>query len=101
MSLFSHDLIWWITVIDLPALSALFVMIWRMRKDFEAGERAQSQALSDFKLDVAKTYASMANVRELEARIVAHLLRIEAKLDRTALKAAGFKQKGERTHERD
>jgi hypothetical protein len=98
MPLISHDLAWWITVVDLPAMAGLFWLSWRTRQDSEdAVDDLQHQldhrsdqlreALNAFKLEVAKTYASQNDLRELEARLVAHLLRIESKLDTTALKA--------------
>lgn len=97
MSLLSNDLIWWITVIDVPALSGLFILIWRTRREAEQSVRhlreivdtrssQLREALAAFKLEVAKSYASIADMRELEGRLVAHLLRIEAKLDKTAMK---------------
>lgn len=48
------------------------------------------EALSAFKLEVAKSYASVSDLRDLETRLVSHLLRIEAKLDTTALKTEGL-----------
>lgn len=98
MNLLSHDLAWWVTVFDLPAMAGLLAMIWRTRKDNEAAlDHLQDvldvrtdqlrDALFAFKLEVAKTYASHKDVRALESRIVEHLLRIESKLDTTALKA--------------
>ena len=97
MSFFSKDLLWWITVVDLPVLSALFVLIWKTRKDMEQAvhhmrdllDTRTSQlreALAAYKLEVAKSYASVSDLRDLENRIVSHLLRIESKLDKTALK---------------
>lgn len=94
---FSIDFVWWITVVDLPALAGLFWMNWRMRKDHEITsqhlrdviETRNSQlreALSSFKLEVAKTYAAVSDLKDLEMRLVGHLLRIESKLDVTALK---------------
>ena len=91
---------------DLPAMAGLFMLIWRTRHD---GEKAvghvqnmldlRSDQLRDalyaFKLEVAKTYASQWDLRELETRIVEHLLRIESKLDVTALKAEALKAKSE------
>lgn len=109
MPFFSNELVWWITVIDLPALSGLFVLIWRTRRESEQATRhlrevidtrnnQMREALSAFKLEVAKNYASITDMRELEMRLVDHLLRIEAKLDKTAMKtealAAGKKQTG-------
>ncbi len=104
----SQDLIWWITIFDLPAMAGLFFLIWRTRQD---GENAIEQlhalferrndyfrsALGEFKLEVAQTYASQGDMRELEARLTAHLLRIEAKLDVTALKAEAAKAKSHRS----
>ena len=95
----SNDLLWWITVVDLPALAGLLLMIWRTRIDnnraidevqLNLGRRSEQlrDALSAFKLEVAKNYASRKDMRSLESRIVEHLLRIEAKLDSTALKTA-------------
>lgn len=106
MSLLSQDLVWWVTVIDLPAMAGLFVMIWKTRQDcYRSLDHVQeilnirSDQLRDglfaFKLEVAKTYASQKDVRDLESRIVEHLTRIEAKLDKTALKAEALKAKSE------
>lgn len=98
----SHDLAWWITVIDMPMLGGLFWLIWRTRKENESeidhlrdvveSRNAQlREALAAFKLEVAKSYASVSDMRDLEARLVSHLLRIEAKLDSTALKTEALK----------
>jgi len=102
MPVLSQDFIWWLSAVDLPVLGALFGMIWRTREEGRQAvdaledtlEKRSSQlrdALAAFKLEVAKTYASHTDLRELETRLVAHLLRIEAKLDATALKAASLK----------
>lgn len=98
MTFLSQDLVWWISVVDLPAMAGLLGFIWRTRRDAENAndhlhallEKRSAQyrdALNAFKLEVAKTYASQGDLRELESRLVSHLLRIEAKLDVTALKA--------------
>ncbi|PZO88354.1 MAG: hypothetical protein DI626_01960 [Micavibrio aeruginosavorus] len=95
--IFESGLIWWITAIDLPVMSALFWMILKVRREAEDAadilrdtlEVRTSQlreGLAAFKLEVAKTYSSVTDMKDLEMRIVAHLLRIESKLDRTALK---------------
>jgi hypothetical protein len=104
MSLVPEDMVWWITAIDLPALAGLFWLIWRTRQESEdAVDELQQrldhrsdqmrEALSAFKLEVAKTYASQTDMRELESRLVGHLLRIESKLDATALKTAALGKK--------
>lgn len=98
----SSELTWWITMIDLPALGGLFWLIWRTRHENEAAidhlrdvvecRNAQlREALSAFKLEVAKSYASVSDLRDLETRLVSHLLRIESKLDSTALKTEALK----------
>ncbi len=90
-------LIWWITAVDIPALTTLFWLILRSRKDAQdALEQLQDnldvrstqlrEALSSFKLEVAKSYSSVTDMKDLEGRIVSHLIRIESKLDQTALK---------------
>ncbi len=97
MTEISTDLLWWITVVDLPALSGLFWLIWRVRTEAEDAVDDMHvtldlrcdqlrEALHGFKLEVAKNYASQRDLRALETRLVEHLLRIEAKLDSTALK---------------
>lgn len=92
MSLLSSDLVWWITAFDLPALAGLFWMNWKARRDFDAEARflrerletrhsQMREALASFKLEVAKGYASQGDLKDLELRLTAHLLRIEGKLD--------------------
>ena len=106
MNLLSQDLVWWITVVDLPAMAGLFGFIWRTRQQFEnhsddlqmiLDHRCDQlrEALNAFKLEVAKNYASQKDLRGVETRLVEHLLRIENKLDTTALKAEALKAKSE------
>ena len=57
-----------------------------LRDVVEARNSQMREALAAFKLEVGKSYASIADMRELEGRLVGHLLRIEAKLDTTAMK---------------
>ncbi len=88
----SIDLVWWIGVVEVPVITALFVLIWRIRRELtdaiealrdqaDDADQAQSAALAAFKLEVAKHYASNDTVREVERRLTAHLLRIEQKID--------------------
>ena len=94
---FSEEIIWWISVVDIPAMGALFWLIWRTRREAESAiqimrENAETrtaqmrEGLSAFKLEVARNYAARADMKELEERLVSHLLRIESKLEITALK---------------
>lgn len=89
------DLIWWITVVEIPALSGLWWLVWRNRRDQEEAiahhrhfvDTSMTQAreaLSAYKLEVAKTYASIAYLKDVERRLTNHLLRIESKLDHAA-----------------
>lgn len=93
-----NDLNWWVSVVEIPVISTLFWWIWRIKTDAESNllnlreqlEHRSSQlreALANHKLETAKNYAQNADLKELETKLVAHLLRIEAKLDTTALKA--------------
>lgn len=68
-------ILWWITAIEVPALAGLLALVLRLR-----------DAIAEEKLEAMKAFASIGAVRELEQRLVSHLLRIEAKLDTTALK---------------
>ncbi|MBX2834751.1 MAG: hypothetical protein KTR28_07245 [Micavibrio sp.] len=100
------DPLWWVGVFNLPAMAGLLLLIWRTRGENVAEiDALQSlldrrceqfrEGLGAFKLEVAKTYASQGELKELEMRIVSHLLRIEAKLDKTALKAAEMAHKAD------
>ena len=90
---FPSHMIWWISVVDIPASAALFALFWRSKKETDMQvdhlnrllETRHSQlrdSLSAYKLEVAKTYSTQRELRELEGRLVSHLLRIEAKLDK-------------------
>lgn len=103
-TIMNSGLIWWITAVDLPVLSTLFWMNVRTRREseqaiedlregFELRSSQLREALSSFKLEVAKSYASVTDMKDLEGRIVSHLIRIESKLDRTALKTEALRGK--------
>ena len=105
MSIFSQELVWWITIFDLPAMAGLLGLIWRTRIACDKAvdglqitlDRRAAQlreALHAFKLEAAKNYAAHRDLHALETRLVGHLLRIEAKLDKTALKTAALKAGG-------
>lgn len=86
------NVIWWISVVEIPALAGLFWLNWRSRLDvddaisdarheFETGLTYLRESLAAFKLDVAKSYASISYLKEVERRLTAHLIRIENKLE--------------------
>ena len=94
------DLVWWITAIEIPVVSVLFWLIWRLRQGLDALEpetrlkldRCRAEAESDlaaYKLDVAQSYVSMPYMKDVERRLTHHLLRIEVKLDARRLSASG------------
>lgn len=103
-TLLDNGLLWWITVIDIPAMSGLFWLVMRHRRDHDHALRHTQdlldvrcnqlrEALSGFKLEAARYYASIGDLKDLELRLVAHLLRIESKLDKTALKTEALSAK--------
>lgn len=86
------DVVWWITAVELPALAGLFWLIWRTRRDaadatvdirhdVDMAVGHLRETLAAYKLEVAKTYASIPYLKEVERRLTAHLIRIEDKLD--------------------
>jgi len=77
----SNNLMWWISVIEIPALAGLLILFLRLR-----------DLVTEGKLDALRSFADISDVRELEKRLVSHLLRIEAKLDVTSLKTEGLLQ---------
>lgn len=96
------DLLWWITAFELPCFAGLFWMIWRSKAEFQQSysrlfsgveNRAAQlrESMHAHKLEVARTYACHTDLRDLDNRVIAHLLRIEAKLDKTALKTESLK----------
>lgn len=89
MSNLPIDPMWWISAVEIPALAGLFVMQQRLRRDFEDLGIATREALSGFKLEVARTYASLDHLKDVEVRLTEHLLRIEAKLDQVAVRRDG------------
>ena len=72
------DIYWWLTAIEIPVIAALYVRL---------------EELAQAKLSIAQTYAQRSQVRELEERITAHLLRIERKLDATSLQTAALTER--------
>jgi hypothetical protein len=86
------DLVTWVTAVELPALAGLFWLVWRGRQDAEAetdeirrflenGLSRAREELAAYKLEVAKTYASIGYIKDIERRLTEHLVRIETKLD--------------------
>lgn len=83
---------WWVSAIEIPIISFLFLLISRTKKETETKvDRFRNlseinyiqlkDALSSYKLEVAKSYASINSLKDVEKRLVEHLLRIEEKLE--------------------
>jgi hypothetical protein len=81
------DWMWWITAIELPALGGLFWLLQAHRAAVERELKALRDDLAAFKLHVATGYASIVYLKDVESRLTAHLLKIEAKLDRVVDRA--------------
>lgn len=87
-----NEMTTWMVMVELPVFAALFRLVCRNKKETDAGlnllKAAQEQntsglkeALSDFKLHVARNYVSVNYLKDVENRLTDHLLRIEKKLD--------------------
>jgi hypothetical protein len=87
-----QPLIWWIAAVDVPIIGSLVLMILHSRRDqsgrFDAIRNIMDeshddlwQSVTDFKLVVARSYASNDDLKDVEQRLIAHLLRIESKLE--------------------
>jgi hypothetical protein len=87
------DLTTWLTAIMLPVLGGLFWMIQNGKRDLQqrldlVAQRkldamlALREDLSSHKLDVARGYAPLHAIRDLDRRLSLHLMRIEDKLER-------------------
>ncbi len=61
----------------LAVFSALGGLWWRV----EGLISAQRESLAEFKTEVAKSYASMQSVREVEARLVTSIDRLSDRID--------------------
>ncbi len=92
MDHFAIDPTWWVTVVELPVLGGMALMLWRARQDadrrmdglehrLDVGLGQSREALSAYKLEVAKSYVTTATLKDVEQRLTEHLVRIEAKLD--------------------
>ncbi len=84
----SADFAWWLTAVQVPVLAGLFRLVQQARARSDVAERGFNDRLAGirddlaaYKLEVARTYASLVHLKEVETRLTEHLLRIEAKLD--------------------
>ena len=85
------NLSWWISVVEIPLFVGGF---WLLKnsinvlekyvKDVESKSEKDVvnliESLASFRVDVAVNYASISCLKDVENRLTAHLLRIEAKV---------------------
>ena len=94
------DVVWWITVVEIPTLAGLFWFVFRTRTDAANQFDGLKQrchlredklwaAFNAHRLDAATTYASHQHLQQVETRLIRHLVRIEDKLDSVFKPAAG------------
>ena len=76
------DLQWWITAIGVPIIGGLLWLRFHDREDIDKAMRALKDDLANYKLLVATGFASVSHLKEVETRIMAHLEKIEHKIDR-------------------
>lgn len=87
----TFSLVWWITAVEIPVFACLFWMIHHGRREAERAllkvySEIQSnlnmvlENLAHSKLEVARLYATIADVKEVEKRLTDHFLRLEGRL---------------------
>ena len=81
METFSAPMTWMIGVLLLPVLWALWRHAGQTRRAAQARAERLREDLAAFKLEVARGYASIAYLKDVEQRLTGHLLRIERKPD--------------------
>ncbi len=86
MSFLSDPVLTWVLAVDVPLATAFLVAFSRFRRDVERALIDFRERFNAYKLEVAQNYASINHVKDLESRLIAHLLRIETKLDNTTFK---------------
>lgn len=80
------NLIAWITAVDIPLIAGFITAFAHFRTSINTHLDDLRERFNAYKLEVAQNYASINHVKDLESRVIAHLLRIETKLDNTTLK---------------
>ena len=82
---------WWITAVEVPVLGCMFWLIHQARRESEQAilklyREIQCHLstvldnLAQSKLEVARLYATITDLKDVEQRLTDHLLRLEARL---------------------
>lgn len=69
------DLQWWITVIGVPLVGALFWLRFHDRDDVDKALRGLKDELANYKLLAATSFVSVSYLKDVEDRIMATLRR--------------------------
>lgn len=83
--------VWWITAVEVPVLGCLFWLTYHGRRESErallkvyreiqANLNVVLENLAQSKLEVARLYATIADLKDVEKRLTDHLLRLETRL---------------------
>lgn len=83
--------VWWITAVEVPALGCLFWMahygrreseqaLLKVYREIQANLGIVLENLAQSKLEVARLYATVADLKDVEKRLTDHLLRLETRL---------------------
>jgi len=86
--------VWWITAVEVPALGCLFWLthhgrreaeraLLRVYREIQTNLNIVLENLAQSKLDAARFYATVADLKDVEKRLTEHLLRLEARLTYT------------------
>ena len=84
--------IWWISAVELPVIGCLFWLIHHGRRESERAllkvyREIQGNLsivldnLAHSKLEVARLYATIADLKDVEKRLTDHLVRVETRLN--------------------
>jgi hypothetical protein len=83
--------VWWITAVEVPALGCLFWLthhgrreaeraLLRVYREIQSNLNMVLENLAQSKLDAARFYATVVDLKDVEKRLTDHLLRLEARL---------------------
>ena len=83
--------VWWITAVEVPALGCLFWLthygrreaeraLLRVYREIQTNLNVVLENLAQSKLDAARLYATVVDLKDVEKRLTDHLLRLEARL---------------------
>lgn len=86
--------VWWITAVEVPVLGCLFWLthhgrreaeraLLRVYREIQTNLSMGLDNLAQSKLDAARLYATVVDLKDVEKRLTGHLLRLEARLTYT------------------